>query len=140
MNFYVPMIILIVSNVGYQVCSKGTPSNINPLAMLTVTYLIASVLCGIAYYALHMGDGLLGEYQHLNWAGFLMGLAVVGMEVGSIYMYKVGWQVSVGFIFSSSIIAVCLLILGVLVYKEAITITKVAGVIVCLFGMFLINK
>lgn len=140
MGFYTPIGILILSNVAYQICSKNTPSNINPLAMLTLTYLIAAIVSGVLYYALHMGDGLLSEYANFNWAGILMGIAVIGMEVGTIYMYKVGWEVSVGMIFSSSLVAACLLILGILVYKEAITVTKIVGVLVCLIGMFLINK
>lgn len=140
MGFYTPIGILILSNVVYQICSKNTPSNINPLAMLTLTYLIAAVASGVLYYVLHMGDGLLSEYANFNWAGILMGIAVIGMEVGTIYMYKVGWEVSVGMIFSSSLVAVCLLILGILIYKEAITVTKLAGIVVCLIGMFLINK
>lgn len=140
MGYYTPIIILIISNVAYQVCSKSTPAAINPLAMLALTYLICSILCVVLYYCLHMGEGLAQEYQHFNWSGVLMGLAIVGMEVGTIYMYKVGWKISVGMMFSSTLVAICLVILGVLVYKETITLTKMIGIVICLAGMYLINK
>lgn len=140
MGYYTPILILIISNVTYQLCSKNTPAAINPLAMLTLTYLISAALCVVFYYALHMGDGLMSEYRNFNWAGILMGLAIVGMEVGTIYMYKVGWEVSVGMLFSSTLVAACLVVIGVFLYNETITVTNLAGIGACLIGLYLINK
>ena len=140
MGYVTPIIILIISNIAYNLCSKNTPEGINPLAMLVVVYIIGAIASLILYHVLEPDANLIGEYKNLNWAGLLMGLCVVGMEVGNIYMYKVGWQVSVGFMLSSTVVALALFVIGILIYKEAITVTKVAGVIVCLAGLYLINK
>ena len=140
MGYVTPIIILIVSNVAYNMCSKNAPESISPLAMMVVVYAIAAITSGILYHVIEASPNLLGEYHHLNWASFLMGIFVVGLEVGNIYMYKVGWQVSVGFMLSSTLVALALFVIGVLIYKEAITVTKVAGVVVCLVGLYLINK
>lgn len=140
MGFYTPIIILVLSNLAYQLCSKNAPAAINPLAMLTITYIISALVCVVLYYVMHMGDGLIQEYKNFNLAGILMGFAIVGMEVGTIYMYKVGWQLSVGALFANTLVAVGLLVLGVMLYKDAITFTKLAGIGACLIGMFLINK
>lgn len=69
-----------------------------------------------------------------------LGLAVVGLEVGAIFMYKVGWEVSVGNIVQAIFVAIALLIVGVLIYKEALTVSKVAGIMACLVGIYLRNK
>ena len=55
-------------------------------------------------------------------------------------MYKVGWEVSVGNIVQAIFVAIALLIVGVLIYKEALTVTKVAGIMACLVGIYLLNK
>ena len=70
----------------------------------------------------------------------MLGLAVVGLEVGAIFMYKVGWEVSVGNIVQAIFVAIALLIVGVLIYKEALTVSKVAGIMACLVGIYLLNK
>ena len=140
MNLWTPIIILAASNVIYNVCSKSTPAAINPLAMLVVVYLIAAFTAAVMYYTTSGGPGLQTEFKHINWTGIVMGLAVVGLEFGNIYMYKVGWEISVGFMLSSTIVALALFAIGVLIYHDEITLTKVAGIIVCLFGLYLINK
>lgn len=140
MNLWTPIIILAASNVIYNLCSKCTPSSITPMAMLVVVYIIGAITAAVMYYTTSNGPGLQEEFKHLNWAGILMGLSVVGLEIGNIYMYKVGWELSVGFLLSSIIVALALLAIGVIFYHDEITVTKLAGIVVCLVGLYLINK
>lgn len=51
MTLYWPIALIVLSNVFYHICSKATPSSINPFASLTVTYGVAFVLCVILYFA-----------------------------------------------------------------------------------------
>lgn len=140
MNLYWPIILIVVSNIFYNVCSKSTPGELNPFAALTVTYVIGAIVSTLAFFLLNPGDSLIQQYKHLNWSTFVLGIAVVGLEAGSIYMYKAGWNISTGQLVYSSILALCLIIVGYFFYHETITITKVIGILVCLFGLFLINK
>ncbi len=140
MNMWTPILILAASNVVYNLCSKATPNSITPMAMLIVVYLIGAFTAAVMYYTTFDGPGLQEELRHVNWAGILMGLSVVGLEIGNIYMYKVGWELSVGFLLSSTIVALALFAIGVIVYHDEITMTKLAGIAVCLFGLYLINK
>ena len=55
-------------------------------------------------------------------------------------MYRVGWNVSTGQVVSSIALAVVLVFVGYLFYKEAITVSKIAGILVCMVGLYLINK
>jgi len=70
----------------------------------------------------------------------VLGFAIVGLEVGSMYMYKVGWNMNTGYLMHSGIFAITLLFLGYFLYKEQITPTKIAGLLLCLLGLFLIKK
>lgn len=135
-----PIALIVLSNVFYNVCSKETPAAINPLASLTVTYLIGAVFSAVLYFALNRGGSLIAEYRNLTWSSFVLGLAIVGLEAGSIYMYKAGWNISSGQLVYSSILAICLILIGVIAYHESISTTKIIGILVCMFGLFLINK
>ena len=140
MAFYIwPLAMVVLSNVAYQICAKSVPAEMNPLASLTVTYLIGAAASAILYFVLRPGVNLIGEYGKLNWAPIVLGIVIVGLEVGWIYAYKAGWQISMGFIVQSSFLAVMLLIAGYFLYHEAITWNKLAGVIFCLIGLIFIN-
>lgn len=140
MSLYWPIILIVVSNIFYNICSKSTPSTLNPFAALTITYMIGTLASAAAFFLLNPGDSLIQQYKQLNWSTFVLGFVVVGLEAGSIYMYKAGWNISTGQLVYSSILALCLIAVGHFFYHEAITVTKVIGILVCLIGLFLINK
>ena len=135
-----PIALIILSNVFYNICSKETPAEINPFASLTITYVIGAVFSAILYFTLNKGGNLIHEYRNISWSSFILGLAVVGLEAGSIYMYKAGWNVSSGQIVYSIILAICLILIGIIAYHESISITKIVGILVCMIGLFLISK
>ena len=135
-----PIFLVVGAEIMYQICAKSTASTIDPFASLTVTYLVGAVTSAVIYFLLNRSGNLLREYSHINWSAFAMGVAIVGLEVGSIYMYKVGWTVSTGPLVKSVCVMVALALVGALVYREVITPTKLAGIVVCLVGVILINK
>ena len=85
------------------------------------------------------GGNLVREFGKVNMAPFVLGLAIVGLEAGWIYAYKAGWQVSTGFIVQSSFLAIVLLLVGYLLYHEALTWNKLLGAAICLIGLIFIN-
>ena len=134
-----PLALVILSNVFYQISAKSVPEAMNPLASLTVTYLVGAVVSLVLYYALNRDADILAEYSRVNWAPFLLGLVIVGLEVGYIYAFKAGWPVSTAQIVQAAFLAVILIFVGRFLYGEAITWNKIAGVVVCLAGLTLIN-
>lgn len=111
----------------------------NPFASLTVTYVVGAVVCVVLYFVMGKKGNLIEEYRHLNWAPIVLGIVIVGLEVGWIYAYKAGWPVSTAQIVQASVLAVFLILVGRILYKEPITWNRIAGVIVCLGGLGLIN-
>lgn len=134
-----PIALVILSNTVYQICAKSVPEDMNPFASLTVTYLVAAAACAALFYLLGRGGSMVKEYGRLNWAPFVLGIVVVGLEAGWIFAYKAGWQVSTGFIVHGAVLAVVLLFVGYALYHEALTWNKLVGVAVCLVGLVLIN-
>jgi len=68
-----------------------------------------------------------------------MPFAIIGLEFGYIYAFKAGWPVSTAQIVQAAAVAVILIFVGFFLYKEALTWNKIAGIIVCLIGLTLIN-
>ena len=134
-----PIVLVVLSNIVYQICAKSVPGDMNPLASLTVTYLIGAAASAILYAVLNRGGSLIREYSRMNWAPLVLGIVIVGLEVGWIYAYKAGWQVSTGFIVQSAFLAVALVFVGYLLYKEALTWNKLVGIGACLAGLVFIN-
>lgn len=142
MNIYMywPIALAVTADVVYQICAKSTPQNLNPFASLTITYMVGAAASAAIFFIMSKGGNILHEWGNANWAMFILGIAIVGLEVGSIYMYRVGWNMNTGYIVKSCFLAAALLIVGYLLYKESITGTKVAGIALCMAGLFLINR
>ncbi len=138
-NYVWPIALVIISNVVYQICATSVPEEMNPFASLTVTYAVGAIASAILYFILGKNGNLANEYCKLNWAPFVLGIVIVGLETGWIYAYKAGWQVSTGFIVQSAVLAVMLLVVGYFLYQEAFTLNKVSGVVICLIGLVFIN-
>lgn len=135
-----PILLAVFSDIFYQISAKSTPETLNPLASLTITYMVGAAVSAAIFFIMNPGQNILTEWKGLNWAAFVLGIAIVGLEVGSIYMYKVGWNMNTGYIVKSGILAVALIAVGYFLYKEAFTATKVIGIAACLFGLYMINK
>lgn len=137
-----PLGLVILSNVFYQICAKSVPESMNPFASLTITYLVGAVASVVFYFLLGRGTGsgnLITEFKALNWAPIVLGIDIVGLEVGYIYAYKAGWPVSTAQIVQAAVLACILIFVGYGLYKEAITWNKLLGIVVCLIGLGLIN-
>lgn len=135
-----PIALVVICNVFYQIFAKGVPKDMDVMASMTITYLMAAVASGVMFFVMNRGGNLLHEYTKLNAAPFLLGLSVVGLETGFIYAYKVGWPVSTAQIVQSAFLALALIIVGGLLYHEAITLNKIIGIVICLVGLYFINK
>ncbi len=140
MSYIGPLAIIVLANTFYQVCAKGIPSSMDPFASMTITYFVGTICSTILYFIVNRNGNLLTEYSKSNWAPALLGLCIVGLEVGFIYAYKVGWQVSTLSIVQSAFVAGVLIFVGWLLYHEAISWSKIIGIVICLIGLYFINK
>ena len=135
-----PIALVVLSNTLYQICAKSIPETVNPIASLTITYLTAAAASVVLYCVLNRDVNLVQQWRQVNWASIVLGLVLVGLEAGFIYAYKAGWQVSTAATVQSAFLAILLLVVGVALYHEAITWSKVVGVAVCLIGLAILNK
>ena len=137
-NYIWPVLLILGSNIAYNLMTKSTPAQVNPFASLTVTYLVAAVFSFILLLFSSSGHPL-ADFREVNWTGIVLGLAIVGLELGYICLYRAGWNISVGSLVANVLLAAGLLVIGLVVFKEAVGVKQMLGIAVCLCGLVLIN-
>ena len=139
-NMLWPLLLIVGSNTFYHICAKSVPEKVNAFGALTVTYLIGAALSAAVFITSVPPANVLTELHKLNWAPFVLGLAIVGLEAGNVFLYRAGWKVSVGSVVCNISLAVVLLFVGCFLFREQITVRQLIGVAVCALGLFLITK
>lgn len=140
MSYVWPIALVVASNILYQICAKSVPKEMDAMAALTVTYLVGAACSAATFFVINRDGGLLRECAKLNAAPVLLGISIVGLEAGFICAYKAGWPVSTASLVQSAFLSAALMFVGALLYREAITPSKLAGVVICLIGLYFINK
>lgn len=136
-----PITVLILSNVLYQVTAKKLPEQIDTFIAMVITYLIAAVCSLVLYFTIGNKEiSISQQLAHVNWATILLGFSVIGLEVGAIFAYKAGWEISVLSIAQSAVLAIILIMVGYFFFNESITSQKIIGILICLVGLYFINK
>ncbi|WP_407393238.1 EamA family transporter [Methanobrevibacter sp.] len=138
-NLIWPILIVILSNTFYNICMKSMPSDVNPFGALMITYLVAAIISAIIFVYV-VGPSNVGvEISKINWTSIVLALAIVGLEVGYVFVYRAGWTVSTATVVANIGLACVLILVGYFLYKENVSINQIVGIIVCMFGLVLIN-
>ena len=134
-----PILVVILSNTFYNVCMKSMPGDVNPFGALMVTYLGAAIISGLIFVYV-VGPSNVGvEMSKINWTSVVLALAIVGLEVGYVFVYRAGWTVSTASVVANIGLACVLIFVGYFLYQENVSFNQIVGIMVCMFGLVLIN-
>jgi len=136
--FLLPLGLTIVSNVVYHLAQKSVPRNADPMLSLVVTYIVALVVTLV--FLLMGGLPKEASFRTLNWATVATGVAIVGVEIGFLLAYRAGLHVSLGAVTSNVAVALVMLPLGVMLFREHLSPANLAGLVLCLGGLALIVR
>lgn len=139
-SLFWPILLVICANTFYNISAKSTPVAINAFASLSITYLVASILSLMLFFKTGTQKNLLVEISKANWTSLVLGIAVVALEFGYISIYRAGWKISIASLVANIALACVLLTVGLLIYKETISLRQVCGMLICALGLFLIRK
>lgn len=132
--------IIVFSNILYHISQKSTPAKINPFVPLLATYLVAAGLTLIALFLYKGDEGVLESIKSLNWTSVLLGFSILGLEFGYLMAYRAGWNISIGSLVANISLALMLIPVGILLYKETFEINKIFGAVLCIAGLLMINR
>jgi drug/metabolite transporter (DMT)-like permease len=132
--------IAVVSTFGYHVVIKLTPGTVNPLVSLAVTYATVTVLFSLAAVLAPDGASLRESVRQVNWTALALAAMIIGLDLGFLLLYRSGFDVSLGQIVTQSAAAVLLIAVGVAVFRERLTLANLAGIALCIAGLWLISR
>ncbi len=136
----IALALAITGTVAYHLVTKLMPAGGNPIAILLAAYLFGSLLCAGILVAMPSGTGLRGHFAHVNWTAPALAVVVVLIDLGYILLYRSGFPVSLGALVTQAAAAIALLALGFLLFKDKLTAQSLAGVVLCLAGLWLLNR
>jgi drug/metabolite transporter (DMT)-like permease len=132
--YVLSIMLIVISNVFYNIAQKSTPQNANPMAALLVTYLTAISVTLVAFLFTRSEKGFMQSFAALNWTSIVLGFAILGLELGFLLAYRAGWNISVGSLVANILLALMLIPVGILFYHESFNVYKVIGACFVLSG------
>ena len=137
--FYFSIVLAICSSALYHFSAKSTPANVNFSISLVVTYLVALGIVLLSIFFFPAKNGLAAELKQLNWASFLLAIAIVGIEFGFLLIYRSGWNLGIAAVLVNVIASLILLPVAIFLFKDKISWVNVLGIIVCFIGLIMLN-
>lgn len=137
-----PILIIVCSNTVYNIATKSAPKQINSFAMLSVVYLIASIMATLIFIILSKGNikTVCTEYRKNNWTVILLSVSILCLEFGYLLAFKRGWKISQCSVLCNIILAIVLVFVGIILYKEKISVNQIVGMGICIAGLIVMNK
>ena len=134
----VPIVVVVLANVLYQISSKGIPTEQNAFMGLIVNYATA-LSASIILFCLTEHESIIAEVSKTNWACILMGISITAVEAGFVMIYRLGGQISTVSLIVNILLAVVMLIVGITFYSEVLTAQKIIGAVLCIIGVIIIS-
>ncbi len=137
---YWPLAFTIAGGVLYHFAQKSVPRNANPFAAIIVAYVTGIVACAVALRFTTASSGETFTWRSLHWTMALMGLGAALIEIGFLLVYRAGWNLSAVSVIVNISVALLLIPLGIVVFRERLPSQQVIGIACCLLGLFLLTR
>lgn len=135
--YYTSLALAVCSVVGYHSAMKLVPPHVNPFLPLAAAYLLAFLFCLGGLFLWPQGSRALSELR----PGVLaIAITVVGIELGFLLAYRAG--ISVGYAALAVNVASALVLIPIALwfFKEQLSPSKIAGVVLSLGGLALLLR
>jgi len=139
-SLFGPLLLVVGGSLLYHVAAKSVPKALEPFGALIGVYATALIASLVAYALGRRGamPAHVSSLWHPTVAG--VGLGALMIELGFLLTYRAAWPVSIASVMTNGLVAVLLIPIGAAVFGEAITAIRVAGVILCLLGVSLLQR
>jgi len=137
---FVAVLLAAGGGVIYHVSAKSVPRDAAPSLVLLVAYMTALSIAGLAHVSLRMEQGHIQPSRLLHPGILGLGVGAAMIELGYLLAYRAAWPVSVTAIVVNSIVAACLIPVGLMAFDEHVSVTRIAGMMLCFTGVWLLQR
>jgi len=139
-SFYLPIALAVSGGLLYHFSQKSIPKTANPLFALMLAYVVSIIACLICAAFYSADKSFLSTVKESNWAVAGVGIGAAAIEVGFLLAYRIGWNISVAAMTMSIAVTVLLIPIGVVVFKERLSVWNVLGIALCVLGLVLVSQ
>lgn len=134
------IVLVVLGNVIYHLGQRKIPPAAHPVAATFAAYIVALVVTAATFPLLARGVDLRSAWRPLNSSTLLVGIGIVAIELGFLLAYRAGWVLSNASLMANVVVAVLFLAIGAFFLQEHITFSRLAGVGLCLVGLWLVAR
>jgi len=138
--YYFPFVLTVGGMVLYHLSQKSVPPGMNPFLVIILAYIVGIALCGACALVYPGRKNLFDSLKLSNWAVFTLGAAAALIELGFLLAYRAGWKISMAAVATNAAAAIALIPIGILAYKDHLSVRNILGLIFCIFGLVLVMR
>jgi uncharacterized membrane protein len=138
--FYLPFVLTVGGMLFYHISQKSIPKDMNPFLVTILAYVVGIVFCVVCAMAYPGRRTLAASLKESNWAVLTLGLAAASIELGFLLAYRAGWRISVAAVATNVAATVMLIPIGIVIFKDHLSLRNIVGLIFCIFGLTLVAK
>ena len=137
--YILSIIMASIAGVFYHISQKCIPDKANPVLSLIITFSVALFGTFVWYFAKGSVNTFVEDVKLVNWASVTLGLSIIGLEFWVLLAYRSGWKISNFNLFYTFLLVTMLVPIGLLLFKETITLKSVIGMGLTMEGILLMK-
>ena len=139
-TFYFPLGLAVCGMLFYHLGQKSIPRGINPFYATIIAYAAGIAVLAVCALTFPGDKSLMNSVKESNWAVFVVGVAAACIEVGFLLAYRSGWRISVAAVATNVAVTLMLVPIGVVIFKDHLSLRNVLGLIFCVLGLVLVVR
>ena len=84
---------------------KSINENVNPLTSMIIN-IFSSINCFFYCNYIFPSKNIMDSFKELNWASYVLGVAIFGLEIGFLLVYRSGWNINIAALFANVVTTV----------------------------------
>ena len=139
-NYYLPLVLAVAGMLFYHLGQKLIPKGINPFYAMIIAYVAGIIVLAVCVLTLPGNKSFVSSLKESNWAVLLVGAGAACIELGFLLAYRSGWRISVAAVATNVAVTLLLVPIGIMVFKDHLSLRNVLGLIFCVLGLVLVVR
>ena len=140
MHWLIWVFIAVFFGVSYRIGYKLLSGFPNPLLNVSIISLIASLVCFVLYLCREQSSAAFHVPEwRLLWPLVIVGIALAGLEISVMMIYRSGGPLSIAQSMSSSLVGIIIFAIGVIAFKDQLNMEQIIGFALGLSGVTLMT-
>jgi multidrug transporter EmrE-like cation transporter len=132
---WLSLLVVVGALTCYHLAQRSMPEGLRPAPLFAFVYGAATISMAAVVTPSGVSGGLravTGNATH--WAPWLLVVSITGIELGVFAMYRAGWSIGTANTTTQAIVTAILVVVGLVGFGEQLTVTKLAGLAICVIG------